>query len=580
MKYPSQVIDDVCHQVDFVSLVSSYLDLHQSGKDWKGLCPFHDEKTPSFHVDPVKNLFYCFGCGKGGGPITFLMEMTGQPFVDCLKELAERANYALPVLGPDQNDASGPSKPSLYEAMKVSQQFYGATLSSVEGKAARAYLAGRGISQGAIESFGLGLAPDGWDRLGAFLRSKKVPQQVALEAGLIKRSRDGNKVFDTFRNRITFPLLDSFPRVVAFAARTYAGEDGAKYINSPTTPIYEKGRSLYGFNLARDHIKGGGLAFIVEGYFDVISMHSGGAKATVAAMGTSLTQYQVNALKGLAKEVLLVFDGDKAGLAAAKRALPLLYNADLDGRVICLPAGHDPDTFVREFGAKAFYELADKAQDLSGFYIGQLLNTEAKTITGQGRMITDIQEILRQVPDKAKGQYLRNKLADLLGLSADLFELRKKEETKSGAFVTKALPSTDYNLVAGNLISFVIVHRECLSLLDRGLLDIWPRDRTLRVLTEFLGQVGDSNDSPGIRPENLRLEDDPLMSSLVSGAMMGRREYPVGESQRVAKLMIDKLARQAAKALNEEYTRAIKMAEERGDAETVEKLLSAKHAGA
>jgi DNA primase len=508
------------------------------------------------------------------------MAMTGQSFLDSLKELASRANYSLPALSRDDRSESGPNRAAIYEVMKKAQDFYARCLAGTDGRRAMEYLKDRGIGRDPINSFGLGLAVKEWDRLLHYMEGQKFSLKVLTEAGLVKKSQKFDKFFDIFRNRIIFPVYDNMSRVIAFAARTYVPDDqGAKYINSSTTPIFEKGRQLYGFNLARPHIKAGGVAFIVEGYFDVIALAASGVKAVVAAMGTSLTQDQVNSLKGVAKEVQLVFDGDSAGVEAAKRALPLLYNASLDGRVICLPSKHDPDTFVREFGPQAFYELADKAQDLSEFYLSRLLANNAKTITGQSKIITEMQEILRQVPDGVKGQFLRNMLADRLGLSPEMLELRPVEKIKAEITVKKEALKADYNFMAGKLLRFVIIHDECLKLIDEQLLEIWPEDRTMPVLVELINQIAENPQKPEIREAALRLEDDPLMSSLVSEAALHPREYPAPEAMKMAKNMITKLKIQYTKRLNEEFTRAIKLAESIGDQETVMKLLKAKPQG-
>jgi DNA primase len=506
-----------------------------------------------------------------------MMDIAGQSFVETLKDLAERANYTLPALTSFNQVDDGPSKAALYEIMNAAQGFYAERLKSQEGKEALDYLRGRGLSADSINLFGVGLAPKEWDRLNRYLEAQKFSRSVAVSAGLIKQSRNADKYYDTFRNRITFPINDTFPRVLAFAARLFGqGEEGPKYINSPTTDIYEKGHQLYGFNLARPHIKSGGIAFLVEGYMDVISMFAGGVKSTVAAMGTALTQYQVNALKGQAKEVILVFDSDNAGVAAAKRAIPLLYNADLDGRVILLPDGHDPDTFIREFGAQAFYELADKAQDLSEFFISRLLSSDAKTVTGMGRIVTEMQDILRQVPDAVKGQFLRNQLAERLNLPPDLLNLKSVEKVNKPSASSKPLPKTDYNKVAESLLKFIITHKECLSGINESLLDIWPEDRTKRVLESLIDQVKNNPRNPDIRLESMGLEDDPLMSSMVSGAMVRSREYSASESHNVAKNLVGKIRNLYDRNLREEYTQAIKQAEAIGDHETVEKLMAAK----
>ncbi|MDR0621496.1 MAG: toprim domain-containing protein [Deltaproteobacteria bacterium] len=463
--------------------------------------------------------------------------------------------------------------------MKTAQEFYVANLRTKEGQAAYAYLLDRGVSKDSINSFGLGLALPEWDRLARYMEAKRFGKPLLLEAGLIRRAKTGDKYYDNFRNRITFPIHDSFPRVLGFAARTYVpGDEGAKYVNSPTTPIYEKGRQLYGFHLARPHIKSGGVAFVVEGYLDAITLHAGGVKAAVAAMGTALTQTQVNSLKGTAKEVQLVFDADQAGIEASKRALPLLYNADLDGRVISLPAGHDPDSFVREYGSQAFYDLADKAPDLADYFIARLLDTNAKTMTGQGRIVSEMKEVLRQVPDAVKGQFLRNKLADRLGLSPELLTLREAEKFKRPpAAANKPKPADDYDRAAGELLVFMMVHRECLSLVDDWLISVWPEDRTKIVLKGVAKALKDNPDNPDVRPQGLGLDgDDHQMSALVSRAALSNRTYPADQTMAKAKAMIVKLRDRGKKKKDEEFTKAIKLAEAMGDEETVEKLLAAK----
>ncbi|MDR1309450.1 MAG: DNA primase [Deltaproteobacteria bacterium] len=583
MRYPDSAIDDVCRLTDLVALVRGYVDLKPAGRSWKGLCPFHNEKTPSFHVDAEKNLYYCFGCGKGGGPITFLMEIGGKGFVEALEELAERAGYKLPVLSQGPAARKGPDRAAIYEVMRQAQEFFVGFLAGPRGGKGVEYLAGRGISVESVRTFGLGLAPDDWGALVAHLGSLGFPRNLLLEAGLARKAAASDHVYDAFRNRVMFPIMDGLPRVIAFAGRTFvAGDDSAKYVNSPTTAVYEKGRHLYGFNLARPHVKGGGVVFLVEGYFDAISMHAGGVKAVAAVMGTALTQFQVNLLRGVAREVLLVFDGDSAGMEAAKRALPLLYNADLDGRVIILPGGHDPDSFIREFGGRSFYDLADQAQDLSEFYLSRLLAVNAATMTGQGRIITEMQDILRQVPDAAKGQFLRNKLADRLGLSADHLSLRpgglpQAPAVPGGRPQSAASPGgrsrADYDFVAGRLLRFAIIHQECQGLFDDRLLEIWPQDRTRYVFETLLGQLRAGS---AIRPGALRLEDDPQMSALVSEATLRPRECGPQEAMAMARDMITKLESHAGKRLNEEFTRAIRMAEAAGDQEAVMRLLAAK----
>jgi DNA primase len=559
-----------------VEYVKNFVDLKPSGQSWVGLCPFHAEKSPSFFVSPGKNSYFCFGCQQGGGPLSFAMKVTGRSFVDCLKDLAERANYTLPVLRGGQKEERV-NRAGLFEVMKAARDFYHEILRSREGQEALDYLLGRGISKESIKAFGLGLAPSDWDRLSHFLSARGFSTSLQEQAGLIKKSQKSGKYFDLFRSRIMFPVSDDFPRVVAFAGRTYKpGDESAKYVNSSTTPIFEKSRVLYGFDLARPFIRSGQVAFLVEGYLDVISMHAAGLKATVAAMGTALTQDQVNSLKGSAKEIQLVFDSDQAGLAAAKRALPLLYNADLDGRVIRLPSGHDPDSYIRKFGSQPFLELGQKAQDLCDFLMEVLVSTNSNTVTGQGRIISEITDILSKVPDLAKGQFLRNRLAERLSVSAKLLPLKKFDDLKKAQVLVKPLPPVDYHPLAGRLLELLIVYPQNQRFITEGLVEVWPQDRTKVVIEDFFNQIKENQGQAQIRPEGFLHSNDALIESLVAKALALPPRLNPGESERLVESIIGKFTQQAEIKRNKEFTEAIKRAEAVGDYETVNKLLAAR----
>jgi DNA primase len=562
-------------------LVSGYTKLTRNNDgSWTGLCPLHNEKTPSFRINTQKNVFHCFGCGKGGSPITFLMAANQLNFVDALKDLAERAGIELPSFSREEESQKA-NRAGILEVHRLAQDYFYANLRAKSGVAAYDYLRERGMSRQVLEDFGFGLAPDGWRGLLDHLKAKGFSESLLLEAGLIKRKENTDKYYDVFRNRVMIPVMDAGKKVVAFAGRVYgegADPSAPKYINSPKTVVYEKGRLLYGLSQARVHIRSGEMAFIVEGYFDLIALVSAGVKPVVASMGTALTQPQVDLLRGLAKGVHLVFDGDSAGEKASKRALPLLYNAGLDGRVIRLPQAHDPDSFVRQFGPDAFYDLADKAMDIADFLFGSAMAMRSTTLSGQSRVISDVQEILSQIPDAAKGQHLRNQLADKLKISAELLTLSPIEANRSmfeGAERTNKnrLQEMDYNNLAAWFLQQVVTYPECRDFLTDDLLEFWPQDRTRAVLEGFLDQKKERGD---IFPEEIRLEEDPAMSEVVSKALTDKRKYNSQDSRSMAKDLIKKISSLTAQKVNEDYTKAIKEAEANGDTETVLKLLAAK----
>ncbi|MDR1052090.1 MAG: DNA primase [Deltaproteobacteria bacterium] len=587
MRFSDEFIQEVSRHTNLVDLARNHVELRRAGDgDWWGLCPFHTEKTPSFKISSSRNSYHCFGCGAGGGPIKFMMEITGQGFVDSVKDLAARANIPVPVSDP-RDEKRAASKRTLLAILADAQEYYSKYLFSSAGEPALRYLAERGISREVVKEFGVGLAPPVWDGVLNYLsREKKFAKATILEAGLVKAGKSEDHYYDVFRDRIMIPVTDGTRNVVAFGGRTFGPNpdpEAAKYINSPTTAVYDKGRLLFGLPQARPHIKSGGIAYLVEGYFDLIAMSAAGVKPVVATMGTALTQGQVNLLIGCAKEIQLVFDGDEAGARASKRAFPFMVNAELESRVIRLPDQNDPDSFVRAFGTSAFYDLSDKAQDLFDFWFQSLASQQAKTISGQGRILTEVKDVLAQIPDPAKKQFVRNQVAARLNISPELLTASTRVWNEGGedkgdgqARAPRVAPNdlpVDYNKISAGFLSFVITHRECLRLLDKSLLSYWPEDRTKPVARAFVEQYETRRD---IFPEEIRLEEDPLMSNVIYGALMGARQYMAPESLNQARNMLLKLSDAAGQKTKQEYTKAIKQAAAAGDTALVETLMRAK----
>jgi DNA primase len=364
---------------DIVSVVSSYVTLRAKGRNLWGLCPFHNEKTPSFSVSPDKQMYYCFGCGAGGGVVQFIMDMEHLPYAEAVSFLAQRAGIELPQNVDDEAlQLERARKERLYAACKAAAQFFHDMLLSEAGVAARAYLARRGLDAGIVQRFGLGYAPDSWDALMGYLKAQSFREEELLDAGLlVKNARSGN-VYDAYRNRVIFPIIGTNARVLGFGARTM-GNDTPKYINTGDTPIYSKRRNLYALNM----VKGAKISDIVmvEGYMDVISLHAAGITNAVASLGTALTQQQARLLKRYAPTVYVSYDGDAAGQNATLRGLDILTAEGLNVRVIVIPDGLDPDDYVRKYGKEAFDQLKDNALAFNAFKLmrmadGYILSTE------------------------------------------------------------------------------------------------------------------------------------------------------------------------------------------------------------
>ncbi|BCW95422.1 MAG: DNA primase [Fimbriimonadales bacterium] len=356
-------------RIDLVELVSNYVRLERAGKNFKGLCPFHTEKTPSFHVSPALNRFHCFGCGASGDAFAFLMRMEGLSFREAMRRLAERAGIelreeSLPQEAPDERDR-------LRRLVYAANFFYRQCLKRTPH--AQQYLAQRGLTPETIEAFELGYAPDGWDYLLRFLERHNFSLDDAERAGLLKARDDGSGYYDRFRNRITFPIHDASGRVVAFGARTM-GDEEPKYLNSPETPLFEKRNTFYGWHLARGAILRQKAAIIVEGYLDLIMLHQYGFTHSLATLGTAFTEEHAARLKRLTERVYLMFDSDPAGVRAALRAGEALVQAGIPALVARLPQGEDPDSLLRTHGAPALQRALDTATPLAAFGTEQIIH--------------------------------------------------------------------------------------------------------------------------------------------------------------------------------------------------------------
>ena len=371
MRYPQTFIDDLKRQADIVRVVQDYVQLKKKGANWMACCPFHKEKTPSFSVSPVKEIFYCFGCHKGGSVFNFVMEMERVSFPDAIKLVAEKSGVPLPKLIDDSRfEARRHESEEVVELNKWALEWWEQQLeSSGEARIARDYLLRREITEETRKTFRLGYAPDSWDALSLYLRQKGASQDQIDRSGLVVKKEEGAS-YDRFRGRLIFPVMDIQGKPIAFGGRTLRDED-AKYINSPETAAYVKGRNLFGLNLTRDEIRRGGFAILVEGFLDLIVPYQFGIRNVVASLGTALTADQVKLLSRFARKVVLNYDGDNAGVQAAKKAIEILLAEDLEVKILVLPDNSDPDEFIRKSGVLEYQRQRGEAQPHIQFVIDQ-----------------------------------------------------------------------------------------------------------------------------------------------------------------------------------------------------------------
>ena len=407
VRIADETLEEVRNAADIVDVVSAHVNLKRSGRNYFGLCPFHSEKSPSFSVSPEKQRFYCFGCGAGGNVFTFLMQLEGLRFPEAVRQLAERYGIAIQTGGP-QGSPTGPSEREVVQEINrhALDFFRHGLLKSPRGEEARQYLMRRHITAETVHTFGLGYAPEAWELMRDHLRRKGFSDAQILTSGLGVQGKT-NRPYDRFRNRVIFPIQDVGGRVIGFGGRVM--DDGTpKYLNSPETPVYHKSRSLYGLRQARQAIRKDGRAFVVEGYFDVIRLHQAGIPLAIASLGTALTPEHVRLLKGYAKELVLVFDADDAGVRAAERAAPILLEAGIESKVLVLPKGEDPDSFVDRNGPEAFFKIADTAAPLLRFLVGAAIQRFGMSVAGRLQAMEALLPILAGLEDPvARDVYVR-----------------------------------------------------------------------------------------------------------------------------------------------------------------------------
>ncbi len=434
--FPPHVLDEIRSRVDIVELVGHQVTLKRAGENWKGLCPFHTEKTASFTVNPKRNIFHCFGCGVGGDAFGFLMRQDKVTFPEAVRALAEKTGVELPTKG-RAPEADGKFE-ALRKVMALAADFYSRALWDTEGAKARGYIESRGIDPEVARRFGLGYAPEGWNALLTHMAKQGVTDEQLVQAGLVLPRQTGAGFYDRFRARLLFPIRDIQGRVVAFGGRALAGED-PKYLNSPETPLYVKGQMLFALDVAKTAMREKRRAIIVEGYLDCLMAHQHGFGETVAALGTAFTPAQLGLLRRYADEVVALFDADAAGQKASSRLEEMMNDVmdiqDLGWsvartggferagyfpiKVALLPEGHDPDSLLRAEGAAALHSRLDAARPLLSFVLDKALGEEDLTTSrGRANAHARVSLILSKVANAEEATVLAREAARQLGVDS------------------------------------------------------------------------------------------------------------------------------------------------------------------
>ena len=608
---PENKVSEIKHAADIVEIISDAVLLKKAGKNFIGLCPFHTEKTPSFTVSPDKQIFYCFGCGTGGNVFSFLMKQEGLSFPETARRLAKRFGIDLPInsLSPDELKKINTREGLLDVNRRAMTFFQQALCHETVGQAARAYLKQRGISQKTIDNFKLGYAPDGWDRLLKFFDGKRLSTALIEKAGLILPRRNKNGYYDRFRNRIMFPILDASMQVIGFGGRVL-DESLPKYLNSPETPVYNKGNSLYGIQQARNKCRETGEVFIVEGYLDLLALYQHGIENCVATLGTALTSNHIQLLTRYAGRMILVYDSDEAGIRSAQRCIDTFWAEHVDfsrqdvfseeradTHIMVLPSGHDPDSFVFEHGSEAFLKAAAQSPGIITFLMNRAVEKHGLSTEGKIRIIGELQHSLTAINDRVAQSLYVKQLAEKIGIDESAIMQRLKalpaESSRTGfrSGATVVPPSglspeggqeskrsggrTEYihmeNRVEKQIIAMMIQFPEILpDVSAHHVLELFS-DNTLKKIGE---SILDLSPNAADRISALMSQvDDPKIQNLIASLAMGDESWNRKGCLRLLGKFVESGKKHRDGGLLE---RQIKDAEKRNDHDLLLKLLSKK----
>ncbi len=592
-RIPDEIIQEVLDRTNIVELIGSYLPLRQAGSRWKALCPFHSEKTPSFLVNPERQIFHCFGCGKGGSAVTFLMEHDRFSFPEAVRFLADRLGIRVPTARGDGREAEGRLR--LLDAHKLAAEQFRQNLSGPEGQPAREYLRGRCLDPETIDRFHIGYALPQWDALLRHLVRAGFPPEEVERAGLAAPRRDPAGAaarpgfYDRFRDRLMIAIADAGGKVIAFGGRALKADD-VKYINSPETPLYRKGQHLYGLHLAARAIRESGWAILVEGYFDLISLHRAGFPNAVAALGTAVTPQQVDLLARYTARAVLAFDPDRAGLQAALRGIELLLARGLAVEVAVLPEGMDPDTLVVQRGRDGVAEVLARTTDVVDFAWaaasrpGPAGAREVDAAVQAGEAVLGL--LARMEPGIRRDKYAQ-KLAERLGVAEARIQgelARRSGAARGGERDAPASMSPKGSAadprpamtVEGKLVQFLLLHLERIGEARAVLTPDDFQDPTLGRIFAVACE-GASGGRSALTQALAGHEEAALRSAAANLLMADEKEFEEVTDQ-VFRDFLAKMMERRRRNENSRLLQQMRAAEAVGDHEAMERLKAAHQA--
>ncbi len=582
----SGIASVVKQSVDIVEEIGRAVHLRRSGNRHIGLCPFHQEKTPSFQVDAENQLYYCFGCGSGGDVLSFVMKHRNLAFADALKYLADRYNIALPEKDHVRDglfEASREERKRILAAVECAADFYYRQLHvSADGRGAREYVASRGLPREVVESQKLGYAPAGRDRLFDHLKKSGFDPGLAVKAGLLgQSSNDPSKFFDRFRNRLIFPIKDERDTVVAFGGRILPQGDGnePKYLNSPETPVYHKGRTLYQYSVARQACSKIRQVLLVEGYMDLLSFHAQGFYRVAATLGTALTAQQVRLLARMSDEVVLAYDGDDAGQKATLRSLPLFLSEELSVSCIRFPDGLDPDDFLKKFGLSEFDRLIGQREELGAHAVRLAVSSWDGSSAGKMRIFSELKPVFQSVRQPIlRSEYLRI-IADRFLITEKVAEEQLLHEKQSRSEPVRAhVRAPDHQRrqpqiesLDEKVLRLMIKHPDLVECVrDSDVLGCFEESR-LAVMAGLLCQAGFCRGEQSVSSSLYDLLRESDLHELYTRYLL--EPYDLEEPEIQLRDWLEALAKRTGKKRKKELEQSLREAERTGDRDRVSCLL-------
>ena len=456
---PEEIIEDIKTRANIVEIVSEYVSLKKTGRNFVGLCPFHKEKSPSFTVNPEKQIFYCFGCGEGGNVVTFIMKTNEMTYPEAIRHLAARLGIVIPtrrVTTSEKRSASEREKLNRINTMAA--EHFSKNFASARGKVARDYMTKRGMDETIIKEFRVGHSPDEWRNLKDYYERNGVPLALVEKAGLII-GKDNGQYYDRFRGRLIFPIVDLNGNVIAFGGRVL-GEGEPKYLNSPESPVYSKGKTLYGLYQTKDDIRKRDFAIIVEGYFDLLSLWGSGIRNVIATLGTALTKNQIELVRRFTRNIVILFDPDEGGRSAVERSLQLFLEEKIHAKVVVLPDGNDPADFVMKYGKEALEDSIANATSMVDYYIERIIG-------GRGTLEENIDSIggsisfIANIADPIERNLFIKRVSEKLGVDQGLLKTEVARALKKSGRVSKAKDPRRSDTTSVDVVELSLIYLMC-----------------------------------------------------------------------------------------------------------------------